>query len=125
MEPNKERQRRQRPRPETKCGQWARGGRTSAVPRRAGGANCCGAEYWAGGGRVAKGLPRDSGCSRGAAGVGRAGRAAGPGRHGFEAGPRAGRPRHPGGAARRRVCPAAERRREPAGALETRWQPGP
>ncbi|XDA77095.1 hypothetical protein R6Z07M_007205 [Ovis aries] len=90
-----------------------------------GGANCCGTERWAGGGQAAQGLPRDSGRSRAAAGVGRAGGAAGPGRRGFEAGPRAGRPRHPGGAARRRVCPAAERRREPAGALRTLWQPGP
>ncbi|XP_044085678.1 putative uncharacterized protein ASB16-AS1 [Neovison vison] len=93
-------------------------------PAEGGGANCCGAEPWAGGGRAAQGLPRDSGRSRAAAGVGRAGRAPGPGRRGFEAGPRAGRPRHPGGAARRRVCPAAERRREPAGALETPWQAG-
>ena len=76
-----------------------------------------------GGPGAASGLgAQPSGC-RG--GVGRAGGAAGPGRRGFEAGPRAGRPRHPGGAARRRVCPAAERRREPAGALRTLWQPGP
>lgn len=125
MGPNGEGQRRRRPRPEIKCCQWSRGGGTSAVPGRAGGANCCGAERWAGGGRAAQGLPRDSGRSLAAAGVGRAGRAAGSRRRGFEAGPRTGRPRHPGGAARRRVCPAAKRRREPAGALETLWQPRP
>lgn len=80
-------------------------------------------------GRAAAGRPRGCRGTRGAAERlqegGRAGRAAGPGRRGFEAGPRAGRPRHPGGSALRRVCPAAERRREPAGALETSWQPGP
>lgn len=56
---------------------------------RAGAANCCGAERWAGGGRVAQGLPLDSGRSRAAAGVGRTRRPAGLGRRGFEAGPRA------------------------------------